>query len=202
MFTLLLVRHGETEENARGEIQGQLDGRLTERGRRQIALLAERLRSERIDAAYSSDLSRARETALGILTHHGCELVVDDLLRERSFGALEGKTIEVVREAVRASGLGYSSFTPSGGESLMTVRDRAIRFLHKISPRHSGHTVLVASHGGFNRAMLSYLLDHSIDETRIDQANTCLNRLTVDISTRAVRGVPLLNCTMHLEDEL
>src|SRR5579862_9961834 len=82
MTTLLLVRHGETDWNAERRWQGHADVPLNARGRDQSETLAEQLGGEDIDAIYSSDLSRARDTALAVARRLHLSVVVDPDLRE------------------------------------------------------------------------------------------------------------------------
>jgi len=86
--TLLLVRHGETDWNAEGRLQGHTDRPLNDFGRRQAAALAERLADDDIDAVYASDLARARETAEILADRLGLAVVTDPDLRERNWGQL------------------------------------------------------------------------------------------------------------------
>jgi broad specificity phosphatase PhoE len=88
--TPLLVRHGETDWNREGRWQGHSDTHLNELGREQAARVAAQL--DGVDVIYSSDLARAKETADVVARRLGLDVLVDGRLRERSFGAWEGKT--------------------------------------------------------------------------------------------------------------
>src|SRR5204862_3415424 len=90
--TLLLARHGETDWNRDRRWQGHADRPLTERGRAQATELAERLADIALDAVYSSDLRRARETAEAVAQAQGVDLVQLAELREVSVGSWEGWT--------------------------------------------------------------------------------------------------------------
>src|SRR3954452_24611267 len=90
--TLLLVRHGETDWNAEGRLQGHTDRPLNEYGRRQAKELAARLAGGHVDAIYASDLSRARETAEIVGERLGLTVVIDPDLRETNWGTWEGLT--------------------------------------------------------------------------------------------------------------
>ena len=94
MTTFYLIRHGETQANKAGILQGQLDVPLSESGRRQARAVAEALSGVRLDAVYSSDLSRARETAEAIVEGRTCPLVLDRRLRELDMGAISGLTMK------------------------------------------------------------------------------------------------------------
>src|SRR5438128_960886 len=92
MTTLLLVRHGETDWNADGRLQGHTDWPLNEYGRTQAKKLAEQLDGDGVAAIYASDLSRARETAEILGGRLGLAVVVDADLREKNWGTWEGLT--------------------------------------------------------------------------------------------------------------
>ena len=93
MTRILLVRHGETEWNAAGRVQGWTDSPLSDRGRAQAARLAARLAAFPLAAVYASDLSRARDTARALAAPHGLPVLDDPGLRERCYGDWEGLTL-------------------------------------------------------------------------------------------------------------
>jgi len=138
--TLLLVRHGETDWNAEGRLQGQTDRPLSDYGRRQAHQLAEELDGEELEAIYSSDLARARETAEIVGRKLGLPTVLDPDLREKDWGTWEGLTA-AERDRVEFV-----------GESTEEHRDRILDALRRISERHPGDgRVLVVTHGGSMR---------------------------------------------------
>ncbi|KZT61565.1 phosphoglycerate mutase-like protein [Calocera cornea HHB12733] len=93
MLRVWIVRHGETDENHQGIIQGQLDTKLNPKGRAQASRTGEALATIPFKRAYSSDLSRAAETAKAILGHHpDVDLKLETTLRERGMGVLAGKS--------------------------------------------------------------------------------------------------------------
>ena len=126
MTTLLLVRHGETDWNAEGKLQGHTDRPLNAYGRRQAQTLAERFASESIDALYASDLSRARETAEILGAKLGLGVEVDPDLREKNWGNWEGLTSE---ERLQVD---YE------GETSEDHRERTLRAVERIAERHPG----------------------------------------------------------------
>ena len=140
MTTLLLVRHGETDWNAQGRLQGHTDRPLNERGRRQAQALAEELAGQEIAAVYSSDLARARQTAEIVSARLGLPVVVQADLREKDWGTWEGLTA-AERDRVEFV-----------GESTRAHQERTLRALRQISERHpGGASVLVVTHGGSMR---------------------------------------------------
>jgi broad specificity phosphatase PhoE len=88
--TLLLVRHGETDWNAEGRLQGHTDMPLNDLGRRQARALADELAGDGIEAVYSSDLARASETAEIVAERLGLPVGLDPDLREKDWGTWEG----------------------------------------------------------------------------------------------------------------
>jgi 2,3-bisphosphoglycerate-dependent phosphoglycerate mutase len=137
--TLLLVRHGETDWNAEGRLQGQTDRPLSEYGRRQAQKLAEELAGEPLDAIYASDLARARETAEIVGERLGLPVVLDPELREKDWGSWEGLTA-VERDRIEFV-----------GESTEAHQERILHALERISERHPDGRVLVVTHGGSMR---------------------------------------------------
>ena len=148
--TILLARHGETEWNRERRVQGHSDIPLNDTGRAQARELAKQLERERLDAVYTSDLSRARETAE--IATAGRALPTQELidLRERHFGTWEGLTDTVIRDRFPESRSG-----PWGdGETVEEMSARVVAALRTIAEEHRGASVLVMTHGGPMRAAL------------------------------------------------
>ena len=155
---VVLVRHGETEWNARGVYQGWQDVPLGARGVAQTMALARSLAGIAIDAAYTSPLSRARETAAAVLRGRGVVPVAVPELRELSYGVWEG-----LAPAPRRAAWGdledrwiadpWSVAFPEG-ESLGALAARVLAVWDRIVAAHAGDTVLVSAHGHVNRVIL------------------------------------------------
>jgi broad specificity phosphatase PhoE len=159
---LILTRHGETVANESRRFSGHSDVALTRRGRAQARALARRLRREPITAAYSSDLSRARETAEITLQGRGIAVEINAGLRELSFGDWEGLTFDEVRagwpdQFARLLAI-EKDFCAPGGEPITVARGRVVSAAMGIAARHAGETVLIAAHGGTLQLLLSHLL--------------------------------------------
>lgn len=137
--TLLLVRHGETDWNAEGRLQGHTDTPLNDHGRRQAARLADELAGETLDAVYASDLARARETAAIVGERLGLAVILDPDLREKNWGTWEGLT-GPERDTVEFA-----------GESTEAHRERIVSALRRIASSHPDGRVLVVTHGGSMR---------------------------------------------------
>ena len=147
MTTLLLVRHGETDWNADGRLQGQTDRPLSEFGRRQARRLAGELANEGVDAIYASDLARARETAEIVGERLGLPVVLDSDLREKDWGTWEGLT---------AAERDHVEFV---GEPTEAHLERTLRALRRIAELHpDGRRVVVVTHGGSMRRVQTEVL--------------------------------------------
>jgi broad specificity phosphatase PhoE len=146
MTTLLLARHGETDWNAERRFQGHADVPLNARGREQAERLAEELTNSEVDAVFSSDLSRARETAEIVGARLGVEVVLDPDLRELDVGSRQGLTWEETRE-----------LTDWDGEAREAHAERILGALRRIAGRHPGERVLVVTHGGSMRRVHDHL---------------------------------------------
>lgn len=159
---LILLRHGETEWNALGRLQGHRDSALSPEGLRQADALAARLASVAFSALYCSDLGRALETARRISTRTGHAVVPDARLRERGLGILEGLTRDEARQRHPEVFAEYSAGAPDyvvpGGESTSQRLRHAVECLRELGDRHRGERVVVVTHGG----VLSLLFRHSL----------------------------------------
>ncbi|MFH0957015.1 MAG: histidine phosphatase family protein [Candidatus Aenigmatarchaeota archaeon] len=152
---LILARHGETEENTTDTITSTLPGKLTWKGVEQARKLGMRLKEEKIDTVYSSDLKRAADTARVVASYlRGAPLQLAAELRERDCGSATGKTKE---EAGLPKGKSAVTFPFEGAETPKAVRARAGAFLQKLLSEHPEGTVLVISHKGFLCALITIL---------------------------------------------
>ncbi|MGH3065744.1 MAG: histidine phosphatase family protein [Gaiellaceae bacterium] len=169
MTRLILVRHGETEWNAKQQFQGHADPGLNELGRRQAQDLAESLALMQIDAIYSSDLKRARETAETIGERVGLRVHEMSELREVDVGEWTGLTHEEIEELYPGALHRWRSGTGDGwelGESYERLTARLLRAFRVIADRHPNDRVLIVGHGGTIRAMLAHVSGVSVAESR------------------------------------
>lgn len=146
------VRHGQTEWNRAGRIQGQTDSPLTDVGRAQARATAGVLRGRSAVALYTSDLGRARATADALGAALDLKPRPDARLRELHYGILEGKTWREVEtehpDLYRTIRGGSPDVRPPGGESRRDMVGRALEFLADIHRTHADEEVVVVSHGG------------------------------------------------------
>jgi broad specificity phosphatase PhoE len=154
--TVLLARHGETDDNARGVVQGSIDTPLNARGRQQAHELAAQVEGERVAAIWTSHLSRAAETAAIVGAAVGIEPRVDERLAESRRGSWEGRALaDIEREepgAWAAWHRGGADFRFPGGESLAEHQERVLEALEEIG--RGPLPALVVAHGGSIRVAL------------------------------------------------
>lgn len=155
---VLLARHGETDDNRPPlRFQGWRDTALNDTGRHQAAELAERVAGEEIDSLWSSDLSRARETAEIVAGHLGLEVKLDARLREANRGDWEGRLFDDVArdepEAYAAWMRAGAAWRFPGGESLLEQQDRVLECLSDLRAAGGARTLAVC-HGGSIRVVL------------------------------------------------
>jgi broad specificity phosphatase PhoE len=152
---LILVRHGETDWNLERRWQGHADPGLNDTGRRQAVELAARFASTSVDALYSSDLARARETADVIGESLGLPVSLDPRLREVDVGEWSGLTsLEIEARYPERDRARRDGATPwTRGESYEAMSARVLRALDEIATAHEPGRVLVITHGGPMRAV-------------------------------------------------
>lgn len=187
MSRIILIRHGETEWNALGLYQGQLNSPLTAEGRQQAVALAERLRDTPIDALYSSDLGRTQETAAPLVAASNLELSIDPRLRERHYGIFQGldktSVAKLHPEAYAGHHSGDPDFQIPEGESTRQFYKRVTDCLEDLAARHPDQQIAIVTHGGFIGLAIKYVLGLALDtERRFVMANTSYNLIARDDS--------------------
>ncbi|GAA1333144.1 histidine phosphatase family protein [Saccharothrix algeriensis] len=162
---LVLWRHGETDHNATGRMQGHLDSALTETGWNQARFAVPVLAGFAPELVVSSDLRRARDTATVFTSATGIGLRVDERLRETNLGKWQGLTSDEIEiewpgrlDAWRADG----TLAPPDGETRVEVAERALAVVEAVDAEFSG-TVMLCAHGGLISALTGRLLDLSVD---------------------------------------
>ena len=198
----IFVRHGETDWVRQGRYQGSTDVPLNERGIRQGRALASAFRAEPPAAIYSSELTRARETAKLIADSCKKRISIDQRLNEVSFGRGEGEFHDEVAirypEAARRWYRASWSSRPPEGESLRSLQLRISQFMEGLLEKHRNPkgSCIIVTHGGPIRMFLVHILDvppKIFWTIRIDPASIT----TVEIGPKR-RELVLLNCQMHL----
>ena len=149
---ILAIRHGQTAWNADSRIQGHTDIGLDATGEWQAERLAAALADEPLQAVYSSDLSRARQTAAPLVERAGLELRIDAGLRERGFGDFEGQSFAQIEQRWPEQAERWRrrdpDFGPGGGEVLREFRARIVATVERLARAHRGQCIALVTHGG------------------------------------------------------
>jgi len=194
---LILVRHGQSMANEAGVLQGQSQGKLTEKGIWQTELLGDHLQAFNIDRIISSDLYRVRQTVTLINKGLLLPVVETAAAREWNVGVLDGRPLTAFQEAVLVSGKTLFEFTPKGGERLLDVFHRASELIRNLVELKTGETVLLVSHGDFLRMVLGYMQGIALTEAnRIRLDNTSYS--IADLDKQGRWKIQTLNNTNHL----
>ena len=159
---LYIARHGETDWNVQHKLQGMTDIPLNENGRRQAAALAESLKGVRLDAIYSSTLSRSRVTAETVAASMSMKVQSLDGLRERNYGHFQGGS-DADPEYVKRQNVWDDRL--DNGESLNQLLARTRDSLAQIRREHPAGNVLIVAHRITNQMLLRALLDLSPEQT-------------------------------------
>jgi broad specificity phosphatase PhoE len=160
---IFLVRHGETEWNATRRAQGQADIPLNDAGRRQAAAAVAQLDGVELAAVYSSDLSRAVDTARPIAEARGLSVMIDPAFREVDQGEWEGlMNKEIRRRWPELWGPARHWSRRPGGESPEQVQKRALEGLARVVERFPQGGVAVVSHGGTIRWLAAHALGYDL----------------------------------------
>ena len=144
---IYFVRHGQTDWNKQGYLQGQSDIPLNEEGMRQAQQTRDALKNIRMDAVYCSPLQRTRETAQIIVGKQNLEIHEDPRLLERSFGEMEGSHKS---EWDFKSFWKFDALPQHGMEPLQTLFQRVYAFLDSIQEEACNHHILIVAHGGIS----------------------------------------------------
>ena len=179
---LLLVRHGETEQNKNYIIQGHTDTDLNAQGIKKAAATAEFLKDFDYHHIYSSDLRRAKKTADFIANHLNLEINESEKIREINFGNWEGLNLEEISdkfpEALKAWKEDPLTNGPPGGENITQFAARINMFFNELLEIHQGEKIIVVTHGGVIKMYLREVLEVNADSFEVFQIdNTSLTEL-------------------------
>ncbi|MDO4278879.1 MAG: histidine phosphatase family protein [Lachnoclostridium edouardi] len=198
---IYLIRHGQTDWNLAGRIQGSHDISLNETGRRQAEYLARGMKKRPVVQIFSSKKKRAMETANAIGASQGVKVIPLDGLEEVEFGLWEGMTWKEIQEKYPEEYKIWqkepAEITPPGGESRQQVYERVGKAADKIVKRAEGD-VAVVSHGAALAYMLSYMMRKSLgSHEEIIVENVSISTVEYDKDTGMYTLIEL-NDTSHL----
>ncbi len=178
MPRLLLVRHGNTNLDNVKKFWGKTDVELSADGIRQAEKLRDRLATQRIDAIYASNLSRARLTAEIIASKHHLDITTRAELSEINFGLVEGLTFDEISQLYPelAETLSNWNTRPKfpGGESLDELNNRVQKFLKRLKKHKPEEAILIVAHFGTLRLIICNLLEIGLEhwqQMRLDLAS-------------------------------
>lgn len=195
--TIYLVRHGRTDWNEKGLIQGHTDRALDSTGKTQALDLAKELKHIKFDKVFSSDLLRARQTAEIIALDHKLTVETTKALRERKFGIFAGrhwtilKEIELTLKHLDESSKFSYKHHPSM-ESDEELMSRFITFLRELAVANPGKNILVVTHGGPMRLLLTKLGEINRDMYFIEISNLAYIKLVsdgIDFFVKKIKGI-------------
>lgn len=162
---LYMIRHGETDWNVERKLQGMTDIPLNANGRRVAELTREGLRDVKFDMAFSSPLSRAKETAEIILEGRDVEIIEDERIREVGFGTFEGTDSSEFEEGIKKFFTQPERFVATNGaESYESLLERERSFWNDLcaNPNYQDSTILLTTHGAALNGLLCVIKEKPI----------------------------------------
>ena len=179
---ILAIRHGETDWNIAGRIQGHTDVPLNATGIQQAEKLASSLADAPLAHIYSSDLLRAWATAQALAQCNGVPLTTHAGLRERCFGIYEGQRFVDIEASHPEDALRWRkrdpAFAPSQGESLQTLLTRVSDTVTAMAATHLGQHIAIVAHGGVLDSLYRLATHQGLQAPRTwELGNTSINRL-------------------------
>lgn len=190
MTTICLVRHGETEWNREGRIQGREDIELNETGRLQARRCADYLKQYQWDIVITSPLKRARETAEIINEQIGALPIIENAgYIERDYGKASGLLVQEKNQR-------YPDGIIEGQEDWYSLRERAMNALKETADKYQNMRIVVVSHGGLINSVLNTVSKGEIGSGKTFLKNACINVLKYESSDWKLE---LCNYDGHLE---
>jgi broad specificity phosphatase PhoE len=194
---LIITRHGETIENIKRILQGQMDGTLSPNGIQQAKKLAKRLKDEKIDYIFSSDLKRAVNTTKEILKYHPeIKPIYVKELREQNLGEIQGKNRDEVNWD---SDTLTTANRAKNAETLKEFFDRVSGFLDKVIKEYNDKNVLLVCHGGVSKILIASLQGKNIENLANIERIKNTSVTTFEINKDRNYKTLSFNCTKHLE---
>jgi len=195
------VRHGETDYNRNGIVQGRgVNSILNEIGRKQAQAFYEHFKHLKFDAVFASTLQRTHQT-LHPFVENGHQLIIHEELDEINWGIHEGKITDRdmqndYHRIIKQWRAGVLDEKIPGGESPAELQKRQLQFINEVLPNYSG-TLLICSHGRAIRSMLCTMLGKSLAEMdTFPHTNLSLYKLTQD---EKGFNMEWFNYTQHLK---
>ena len=183
MTTIYLVRHCECTANVERRLSGIVDYPVTDKGKGQLDGLAERFAKEKLDAVYTSPLSRTRATAEAIARYNGAPILVDERFIEFNFGSIDGVHVRDLPAQLKHLWLDEAhAFYAPDGDDIATFGPRVWASFLALAQENKGKTVAVATHGNVIRSIgrrLLYLPEDRLGEVPWS-GNTGVHGIRID----------------------
>ena len=165
MVKLILVRHALTVDNQKSRLSGHIDSSISEEGKEQIDKITNYLKDFDIDKIYTTTSSRTKDTVKKLSELKSIEIIEKESLKEISFGDFEGLTFDEIKDKYPKEfqdmiEKGYEYKYPNG-ESLIDSYNRVCIELDNIISNNDDRTILICSHGGTIRNIITYLISNS-----------------------------------------
>lgn len=165
MVKLILVRHALTVDNQKSRLSGHIDSSISEEGKEQIDKITNYLKDFDIDKIYTTISSRTKDTVKKLSELKSIEIIEKESLKEISFGDFEGLTFDEIKDKYPKEfqdmiEKGYEYKYPNG-ESLIDSYNRVCIELDNIISNNDDRTILICSHGGTIRNIITYLISNS-----------------------------------------
>lgn len=165
MVKLILVRHALTVDNQKSRLSGHIDSSISEEGKEQIDKITNYLKDFDIDKIYTTTSYRTKDTVKKLSELKSIEIIEKESLKEISFGDFEGLTFDEIKDKYPKEfqdmiEKGYEYKYPNG-ESLIDSYNRVCIELDNIISNNDNRTILICSHGGTIRNIITYLISNS-----------------------------------------
>ncbi len=195
---IILVRHGETHENKAEITQGQFNSQLNDTGKEQVKSVALRLKNEKIEMCYSSDLDRCMNTAKEIVRFHPhLKITPTKELREQAKGEYEGVKREVTHNAVKKLTIPYVEWDYDGAESFIGMNQRTMKKIYEIVAENKNKTILIVAHGGQIASIACTINGEDIhNQKKRKSGNTSVTLIEFDDNKKGT--IKSFDCNKHL----
>ncbi|MEC8221053.1 MAG: histidine phosphatase family protein [Nanoarchaeota archaeon] len=196
---LILVRHGETHWNTLNKLQSFTDNELNTNGHNQAKKTASKLKTIHIDKIISSPLIRAIQTAEPLAQKHSIEIEIDQRITERNYGELEGQNylelVEFMKPIIKEG-----SFSKYNIEEPLDFKKRISEFWEELHEKYFGKTVVLVSHSGTFKMLLSIIQNESYEIMRKKIHKTNASISTIEFSEPNVISLLDIGYDKHLVD--
>ena len=186
MTRLYITRHGETEWNLQGRVQGSKDSDLTNKGKEQATKLRKYLEGTSIDVIFSSSSGRAYNTARIIAENREIDIIKSDGLKEMHLGIWEGKSFDSIKEDYKEM---HETFWNKPhllkefpGETFDDFRKRVVGTVLQIVEEHEGKKIMIVAHALVLKILMSYFEERPLEKLFDEHFmhSTCLNEVEID----------------------